>query len=537
MKKILYILLSFFIVLCLSAEDEPSIVLPEVEIDIQDQKKIEIELRLDDLELPEIEIESQLELELTEKIKVDLEETLPASIDTPEQTKAVDAIIQFGYGLNNSLLADFSIFVKEFNPKIRVHYLRQAQQTYWIDQLDFKTPYSLDHLDSQILFNYKNFSLNSDLGYFGKSYSLQNQSVYPDFTKRTINLDLNPNLKFKFQNDLGLHVKNSFLFTDLSNSDNTAKRFDFDYLLDTDITYNQVFLKNLYFDAHLGYEFKYFQSELELTDHITNQFFYNNIKAGVGISAILKEAFYLKLATDFEGLFKGTEFHWYILPFGKFAYNYLEYFHCYLEGGGSLIEKPEQEWFENNDYVIVPAELLPGYHWYAKTGIKGVVPGWFTAFTDLEFAYNYQGHEWDLVSDQENLYTLKQDNSMELNLTMGAEFSFKEYIKLTASWMHCFLDYSYFDPRETITTSIIFGVPKIGLFFNVDFLAKLVRSQLDGDDAGNIYLMNAGIDWNYQERFGLGIEFTNILYFQRHQSMPGYDDPGFSFLAYIKIGF
>ena len=53
----------------------------------------------------------------------------------------------------------------------------------------------------------------------------------------------------------------------------------------------------------------------------------------------------------------------------------------------------------------------------------------------------------------------------------------------------------------------------------------------------NIYLLNAGVDWNWQERFGLGIKFNNILYFQKHQIMQSYDEIGFGFLAYLKIGF
>jgi hypothetical protein len=95
----------------------------------------------------------------------------------------------------------------------------------------------------------------------------------------------------------------------------------------------------------------------------------------------------------------------------------------------------------------------------------------------------------------------------------------------------------YFEGTDLLYILLKFGIPKAGLEFFIDFTAKFLRMDNSFNDIGNIYLMNAGIDWNLKERFGLGIKFNNYLYFQKHTLMPPYDEPGFEFIGYIKIGF
>ncbi|MCK4797739.1 MAG: hypothetical protein KAT05_10170, partial [Spirochaetes bacterium] len=323
-------------------------------------------------------------------------------------------------------------------------------------------------------------------------------------------------------------------------------RADFDYILQTDIVYTQVFGNNHFFTSHIGYDFNYLDT---LTDEGKedlasqhNNYFFNNIKAGAGYSTTLKDSFLLKTSIDFLGMFRGTEFFWYILTINKFGYSFQDYFHCYIEGGGKLIEKPEQFWFKEHDYVIFPADIIPGYHWFVKTGIKGSFTGWFSANTDFEFAYNQYAFDWDTSSNEEKLYTLKSFSFMELNLAAGIKFNVKEYFELKIDWLHSFYKKDIFlrmhlRARDNLLTSIKWAIPKIGLSFFITFEGRFYRLDLDNKEMGNIYLMNAGIDWSWQERIGLGTKFNNILYFQNYQLMPGYDEPGFEVLGYIKVGF
>ncbi|OHD22450.1 MAG: hypothetical protein A2086_06935 [Spirochaetes bacterium GWD1_27_9] len=542
MKKIILLFFIFFNFLVFCDEDIPSILLPKVDIEIEDKKEISFDIKISESKVTDVSFDIAIKPDLTKNIKIDLEDTLPKRIDSPEKQKAIDAIVLFGYGLNNNLLADFSIFIKDINPKVSISYVRNYIENYWIDKPQQKNFYSLDNLKSQILFSQKNFNIASDLGYFAKSYDLQSKSGYSILRKKIFNVDATPSLKFKYQNDLTFRMQNSFLFNNLSGRENISiSRDDFDYLLNTDITYSQVFALSHFFSGYVGYDFNYTDSNSS-GNYLTfsgkyNRRFFNSIKAGASYNTIIKESFFIKGMVDFLGLFKDTEFFWYLLPFGKFGYSFLEYFYCYVEGGGELSKKPDQFWFKENDFVVYPQEIVPGYRWYGRTGLKGSVLGWFSATTDFEVIYNMGGIDWELLTKEENLYILKKRDFLEINLSASINFNYKQYIDIKAEWKHYFYDNTHFNGRDKLFVETKFFIPKTGLSFLINFTGLFYRLDLLDKEMNNIYLLNAGVDWNWQERFGLGIKFNNILYFQKHQIMQSYDEIGFGFLAYLKIGF
>ena len=546
MKNILILIFLFSLFVIYAEEDTPAILLPKIDIEIEDIKKIETELTTEDLKLPNIEFETIPKPDFTEAIKIDLEKTLPQKIDSPEKQKPVDALITFGYGLNNYLFADFSIFIRHLNPKIpkiAIHYRREAKETLWFDKPNIKNSISLDDLKMEMIYSYKIFSLGIEAGYFANSYELQNKSIFNSLTKRIVNLDIGPSLKFNHQNDLTLRVLNSFLLTNLDGetNENIIKRNDFDYILQTDLVYTQIFGNNHYFTSHIGYDFNYLDTltdgDNQTIEDASENLFFNNIKAGISYSTTIADSFNIKIATDFLGMFKETEFFWYILPVARFGYSFQDLFHCYVEGGGKLIEKPDIFWFKEHDYVIFPTSITPGYRWFFKTGFKISITGWFSANTDLEFAYNQNGHDWELLSESENLYTLKKASYTEINISTGVEFYIKKYLEIKVDWLHYFMEMKEFTARDNLLSTVKFLIPQIGLSFFVDFECRFFRFDINNDELNNIYLMNAGIDWNWQNRIGLGTKFNNILYFQKHQIMPNYDEPGFDFLVYLKIGF
>jgi len=539
--KIYIILLCLLKINLFSQDDIPTINLPKIELEIEDKRKIEVELKSEEIKM-DFTLFTEIEKpEFTSLIKVDLEKTLPERVESPDKQKPVDAIVTFGYGLNNNFLVDFSIFIKDINPQVSIKYLRDTRETAWIEDFNKKNQIYLDDLKSEIIFSYKKFFLGSEIGYFSKSLSLQDKSIFSNLTKRVINFDVVPSLKFNYQNDLSLRLLNSLIFNNAFNNDSTLTRNDFAYLLNSEILYSQVFSTNHFINARIGYEFNYQEerkkgSKDDFKEEYIN-FFYNNIKAGIEYSTIIKDSFLINAKVNFLGFFKNSDFLWFILPFFKFGYNYFDYFSCYIEGGGDLIKKVDHNYVKENDYIIYQAESTPGYKWYGKTGISAGISEWFSVNNDFEVIYNMWGNDWKLASNSERLWMFTKRDYLEINLYASISFTYKKFIEIKSEWIHYFYERGYFEGRDSLYILFKAGIPKSGLEFFIDFIAKFLREDNNGNDIGNIYLMNAGIDWNFKERFGLGIKFNNILYFQKHTIMPPYEEPGFEFIAYIKIGF
>jgi len=543
MKKYILPFLILYVLKISAQQGAPDIIIPQIEIKLEDIKKIETDIKIEEskgITLEELKIPKP---EFTEKIKIDLEKTLPEISKEPDKQKPVDAVITFGYGLNNFLFADFSLFVKQFNPNVAIHYLRESKENLWFNRTDIKNPTSKDDLDAQILFNYKNFSINSDIGYYSYSFKLQEKSLYDLYIKRILNVDAGPTIRFKNQNELTINLFNSFLFKDITGEidNDDISRDAFGYILQTDVIYSQIFGSNHFFSAHAGYDFNYLFDVISSKNSVLKKdyddFIFNNIKAGVNYSTTFKDAFSIKGSFDFLGLFRGTEFFWYLLPMVNLGFNLKEYFYFYIEGGNKLEEKPDKFWFKKYDFVIYPIELAPGSHWYAKAGATAAYPGWIKGTVDFEFAYNLNAFNWDKPNKDENLYSLIKATFIEMNLNAELDFTFKDYVEILLRWTHRFYERMFLIPRDELYAKVKWGIPKIGLFFFVDFTAKFLRIDTEYFDIPNLYLLNAGIDWNYQERIGLGAKFGNILFFSRNIIFPDYDEPGFEFLIYLKIGF
>ncbi|MEE1290345.1 MAG: hypothetical protein UHW86_04845, partial [Spirochaetota bacterium] len=111
MKKLLINIVCFFVTFSVFAQNTdavlPEILLPEIDINIQDMKEIHVDTLEDSGEFLNIELDPLVKPEITQSIKVDLEKTLPARLDEPDRKKPVDAQIKFGYGANNNMMADF----------------------------------------------------------------------------------------------------------------------------------------------------------------------------------------------------------------------------------------------------------------------------------------------------------------------------------------------------------------------------------------------------------------------------------------------
>ena len=538
MNKIYLILLLNCITFSIFS-NEPEIKLPQVDINIEDRKGLETEFStISHIEF-ETNRESILKPEITDLIKVDLEKTLPERIDNPQKMKPVDALIKFGYGLNNNLLAYFSVFIKNFNPVISINYSRIARDNYWFEELNRKVFYSSDKLNADITYNRNLFTLNTTVGYAGSNYSLQNKSIYNTLDKKILTLDINPFIKFNSKNDLSLIIQNSFLFNNLADGQATIIDFrnDFDYLLNTNIVYSLVINNDNYLNLNTGYEFNFLNTLSNGFSSNYHEVFGNLFKTGIGYSGILKDSWTLNIDFDFQGYWKNEEFYWYILPLVKAGYNFREFFSCFIEGGSTIIDKPNKDWLIQNDYAVYPLDIIPGYDWYGKTGIKSSFAGYFTGFSELRFSYMYRGLVWNILSENEKIYTVTNADYFSLLITSGINFSYRQFVKFTIKWDHEFLQLQPFTSGDVINGRIELGIPKAGITFYTEFEGGFRRVDYNAIDLGSIYLLNAGIDWNYQERFGIGADFRNILYFQRHQIKKYYDEPGFEFTVYIKAGF
>ena len=535
----------------------PTIILPTIDVEITDEKKILLDINPSGLFILDLANDNVENPNLASNIKFDLEETLPNKIDSPDRQKPVDAIFIFGYGLNNNLLADLSLFIKNQNPKASISYLRRSMENYWIDKPNDKNSMSLDDLKSTILFNYKNFMLNADLGFYGKTYNLQDESIiYNALRKKAFNFDLTPSIKIDSTSSISLDFFNSFLINNCDGKDGIdVNRNEFSYLMDANINYSKIFGLKHFLSGYVGYSFNY-QGDFTSGEYIDPKdpdgnvfkgkganYFFNHIRAGANYSTIIKESFLIKGGFGFLGIFRDKEFFWYLMPYIRFGYSFKEYFHYYLEGGVSNIKKPDIYWYKENDFVTFPIDAVGGYKFYGKTGLKGFLLGWFSGYTDFEFSYNMSGFRWDIISKEENLYTLKSIDYFSLILHAGIRFTYKEIVEVKIEWQHNFW---YFEnmwqelplnSRDSLKILSKFAIPKTGLSFTLDFIGEFYRKDLDDNIMNNIYLMNVGIDWSMQNSFGVGIKFDNILYFQKYQIMPNYDEPGFSFTVYVKLGF
>jgi hypothetical protein len=546
-------------------DDIPDIQLPEIDLEIEDNRKIDYNLTITESVLPDLELDQLIRPEFSESIKIDLEATLPAKIDSPEKQKPVDALILFGYGLNNSLMADFSIFVKQYNPKASIRYRRESQESLFVDEPLEKNSSSLDDLRADLLYSFKNFSLGSEIGYYSRSLDLQKSSIFRKLTRRIVKLDLGPSIRFNAQNDLTLRVQNSFLFTNADSSSDavTASRGDFDYLLETDILYSQVFGENHYLTAHAGYDFTYLLSMREGTVGAfsagSEDLFMNAVKAGAGYSTTFIDSIFLKTSLEFLGLFRSDDegnpvrFDWFVLPQARVGYSLQDFFHCYIEGGGKLQQAGTAAWFRENDYSIMPVDISPSYHWFGKTGISSGLTGWFSLYTDLEFAYNMDvnGQALDVTSttSEENLYTLtKRPSYFEMTIEAGGTFTARQFFELTFDYQHRFMQGPFrtmrFAPRDSMQAKMTWMIERIGLDFFVEFEARFVRYDENDTLLSDLYLLNTGVDWNWQERIGFGISVNNLLYFAQAYGLStkqyldsGYEQQGFGFLAYLRIGF
>ncbi|HPO48721.1 MAG TPA: hypothetical protein PLO89_00205 [Spirochaetota bacterium] len=544
MKRYIIFLFTIFNFFIFAEEDNPSIILPKMDITIEDKKDLNLALDIKDIKIKDLTVDIVLRPDLTESIKIDLEKTLPQRVDNPEKSKPVDAIIVFGYGLNNNIYADFSIFIKNINPKISINYLRNSMETYWIDDINKKNSYSLDDLNTNLLFSHKNFTFGSELGYFAKSYSLQGKSNYSSLKKKILNIDLGPSIKFNFQNDLTLRVLNSFLFMNNEGKEDLLRN-DFDYILNADLVYAQVFALSHFFSASLGYDFNYLSKNIN-KDYLDlkqadEKSFFNNIKASVSYSTMIKDSFLVKLNTNFLGMFRNSEFFWFIFPYAKLGYSYSDFFHCYVEGGTVEIKKTDRYWFQDNDFVSFPINVVSGYHWFVKTGIKASVLGRFSIFSDFEFAYNKDGNNFKRESYIENIYTLEKKEYKEIIVSAGFDFNYKQIVDIKIAYYFSpnneYFFVNTFEPVHKISAEMKFSIPKTGLSFLLDFQSKINRFDSENNPMNHIFLLNATIDWNWQERFGVGSKFNNILYFQRHSVVADYEEPGFGFLVYLKFGF
>ncbi len=553
-----FLILPIFLLFSLSflfSDSVPNIILPTIDVEITDEQKITLDVNAAGLFILDLTNDNVTNPNLASNIKFDLEETLPKKIDSPDRQKPIDTSIIFGYGLNNNLLVDVGLFIANQNPKTSISYTRTSMENYWIDKPNDKNSMSLDDLKAAVLFNYKNFMLNSNLGFYGKTYNLQSESIYNALRKKAFNLDLTPSIKIDSTSSISLDFYNSFLINNCDGRENIdVDKNDFSYLMDINVNYSKIFGDNHFFSSYVGYSFDY-QSDFTSGTYVNpdntsdvfngegSDYFFNHMRAGVGYSTIIKDAFLIKAGLDFLGIFRDTDFFWYIMPYARFGYSFLEFFHCYVEGGVSNVKKPDIYWYKENDYVVFPIDAVSGYRFYGKTGLKGFLLGWITGYTDFEFSYNMSGFGWDKISKEENLYTLKSIDFFSLVLYAGLRFTFKEIVEINIEWQHNFW---YFEnrwqelplyARDSLKVLSKFIVPKTGLTFTLDFIAEFYRLDLDGNIMNNIYLMNAGIDWSIQGGFGLGVKFNNILYFQKYQIMPSYDEPGFGFTVYAKIGF
>lgn len=538
LSKMIILLFIPAVLVPLSAS-EPDIRLPQIEINIDDRKGFETDLIIIGTSSFQLDYEPILKPDLSEIIKIDLEKTLPERIENPQRVKPVDALIKFGYGLNNNLLVDFSIFIKNFNPLISINYSRIARDNYWFEERNRKVFYSLDNLNADITYTNNLFTINTAVGYTGSNYSLQNKSIYNTLDKKILSLDINPFIKFNSKNDLSLVLQNSFFFNNLTDSHEKTINFrnDFDYILKSDIIYSLVINNDNYLSLNTGYDFGFISTLSEGFSEYEKQIFNNQFKTGANYLGILKDSWLMNLDFTFRGYWKDEDFHWYILPQARFTYNLKDFMTTYIEGGAEYKDLPQKDWMVLNDHSVYPMDIIPGYNWFAKTGIKTSFAGYISAFTDIKFSYDKNGFAWNILSADENIYTLKQQEQYSLILSAGLNAAYRQLVKFTLKWDHEFLELKPFTAGDSLKTRVDLGIQQAGLSLYTEFEGLFRRVNHKNKGMNNIYLLNAGIDWNFQERFGVGADFRNIIYFQKHQYKTGYDEPGFEFTVYIKAGF
>lgn len=542
MKRIIWF--GVFILLSLNylfSKDDADIIIPKIDIKIDDIKKIELPVDIEFYKKSQIFITIPAP-DMFEKISVDLEKTLPDILKEGEKHKPLDVAIILGYGLQNHFYADFSFFIKAFNPIISINYLREAKENLWFD-INKRNPISKDDLNAQVLYGYKTFNLATDLMFYTYSFKFQDNSVYDLGIKKLLNVNLSPSIKFKYNNDITLNILNSFIFNDMNGelNDESINKNDFSYMLKAELIYNQIFLNKHFLTFKTGYEFNFLydflNSKIDQLDTSYVDYTFNSVEVGLGYSTTIKDMFSLKSRFDFLALFRDREFYWYLMPYLNVGYSLKEYFYTYIEGGANTVDKPKDAWLKKYNFVVLPVSLVPGYSWYAKTGIASFLSGWLKGNVDFEFVYNRDAFNWTLNDKYQTLYTFEKWSFIELNLYSGLSFYYREYISFGINFLHRFYERMFLTARDELSVAVKSVVPQAGLTFTLDFVANFVRLKTDGTPASNLYILNSSMEWSYKERIGIGVKGNNLLFFNENKFFPEYEDRALEILGYLRIAF
>ncbi len=518
--------------------------LPEINLSIIDNRSFEITVSGIEGSIPELELNILPEPDFTEDIKVDLEQILPDISENIENRKKVNAQVEVGYGLNNELFLSMALFLTEANPQISLTYLRSTYDRNRIELAnDFSSRSSIDHITAGIITEYNRFNLYANFEFFNKSYGLQNLSEhFAAQTKRIITTSITPTLNFNFQNQLNYKLDVAAVMIEnqpVSSSINSLNQFE--VLLRNEIAYSQVFGDNHIFQVSAGHNFAYINSSLN--DSMlyftgdTSNIFYNEIATKASYRTVLAESFMIIGEIDIRLLFIDTEFFWYINPYTKFEYNYEEYFSCFIEGGSIINERPDEKFIIKNDYTTISHRVNPGYRWFAKTGLSGSLVEWFKLTTDFEYAFNMNGLDYEVQSDNIRLASIYNREFHEINLEASFLFTFKGVFNIKAEWKHFFLDRTAYTGQDQLNLEIKTIFKTIGIEFYADATLDFNTIDHNRNSTGHKFMIGTGFTFSNGESFAIGIRLNNIGYFQEQKTIGGYNDRGINGIAYIKIGF
>ncbi len=529
--------------LSLSFMYSDEIELPELNLNLIDNKTFNIEILNDQAAFPVLKYSILPRPSFSEEIKLDLEKILPDKSETVESQKPVNAQLNLGYGLNNELLVSFALFLSDMNPKISLNYIRKTYERNRIDRPDdTSSASSIDHVSVGLISNYKQFSVFGKLDFFNKNYGLQGLSAaYNEQTKRLINLDISPSFKFNNRNELTYKLETDIIMIENSPNESFKSLNQFTVFVRNDFLFTQVFTDNQVLQATLGYNFNYMNNSENDRNYYfygnISDIFYNEIKTTLSYQTIIKDAFLIQGLLDIRFLFRDTTFHWYINPFVKLEYNLHEYFSCSVEGGSLINERPDENFILKNDYSLLSTKVLPGYRWFADTGLTASVLEWFKITTNFEYAFNMSGTNLTIIDPNQRLVSHINREFHELNINAGLFFTVKGILNIKASWEHRFLEVPAYTGRDRLSAEIRCTFSNVGIDFFVDGKFDFVVRDYAGILMGNKYEVGTGFDFSKNEAFAIGFKFSNIAFQQEQRTIAGYFDRGINGIIYIKIGF
>lgn len=526
----------------LAENQEEELNLDEVILKGNDLSRIKIHVSLPQLKLDKMLIDDIPIPEVDTAITVDLENTLPEDIMETDLKKPFEAIALLEYGLYNTLITDVSLYISKFNPAFSIKYKRYKQDDFIYGMMgnDFQEGY--DDLEASVFLDLLPFYLQIYGNFYEIVNGLQDNSKFSNEKQRLFQMDVESGFKVKDIFDIGLTSQQDWYFNAFTSEEQNEREENIFYRLNLDLYYKQMFFNWHNFKASAGYVFRNSYAYNKDNDY------HNHLKIQLRDGFSILEYLYLNLGLGYRHYFPNfDEPRWYLLPFARINFNYKSRFSSYMEGGGKLTEVLIGEYVSENNYTDFNTLLYPSITWYAKTGLNGKVTKLFSVFCDIFYGFVIDGHEWQITSDNRNLYSLKNRDEPynNIQLSTGFQLNYSEILSFKLYWQGQLFDFRHYIPRHMFNFDLLLAYPKFGLNFECGAAYSILRTTVENITMDQMVLVKGKVKWQFYKHMAIvaeahcGFSFDNdftYLYWE-YAIFDKYAQPGVFFAAGFELNF